>query len=58
MWIKARTKYGQDVVIIGFVNRYNEVYAVTVEPEFGTIESYNIDILKITDSHIRGGEQE
>lgn len=56
MRIKARTIYGQDVVIIGFVNRNDEVYAVTVEPEFSTIEIYNIDHLKITDSHIRGNE--
>lgn len=56
MRIKAKTKYGQDVVIICFVARYNHAYAVTVEPKTGELRSYNIDDLIITDTHIRGDE--
>lgn len=53
MRIRAKTKF-RDVVIIGFVTRYNETYAVAIR-EDGSLWNYPIRELTITDTYLKGG---
>ena len=50
MRVRAKTDFGNAVEIIGFVTKYDAVYAVTIRQD-GSLWEYPIDELTVIDSY-------